>query len=397
MMPLLRPHQEEALAKLHDGSILCGAPGTGKSRVALAYYYTSCGGKLGEEFDDFIFPKNPKDLYIITTAQKRDKKDWENEMLPFSLSAKAVDSWNNIKKYKRIYNAFFIFDEQHVKGYGPWTKAFLDIARKNRWILLSATPGDKWEDYIPVFIANGFFKNKSEFNNDHVIFSPYMKYPKPLKYVNTGRLIKYRNSIVVNMPLVRDTTRQYFRIEVNYDLDKYKLIRKHRWDPYNDEPIQEIAKYCYLLRRVCNEDKSRVEALYDIWLSHPKLIVFYSFNYELAILKMFCDSVGVTYGEWNGHKHEEVPTTDKWIYLVNYASGAEGWNCITTDTIVFYSQQYSYSTAIQAEGRTDRLNTPYKFLYYYKLISRSPIDYAIESAFLSKKDFNENTFVGKQT
>lgn len=315
-------------------------------------------------------------------------------MIPFSLSAKRVDSWNNIQKYKKVYNAFFIFDEQHVKGSGPWVKAFLDISRKNQWILLSATPGDKWEDYLPVFMANGFFRTKSEFNNEHVIFNPYMKYPKPMKYINVGRLIKYRNSILVRMPFVRDTVHEYFRIEVDYNLKKYKKVFKEHWDPYLNEPIREIAKMCYLLRRVCNEDQSRIEALYEIYLERRRVIVFYSFDYELELLRMFCESIGATYAEWNGHKHEEVPSTDAWIYLVNYASGAEGWNCITADTIVFYSQQYSYSTAIQAEGRIDRLNTPYKFLYYYKLVSHSPIDFAIESALLSKKDFNENVFMG---
>ena len=315
-------------------------------------------------------------------------------MIPFSLSAKAIDSWNNIKKYKKVYNSFFIFDEQHVKRLGPWTKAFLDITRKNRWILLSATPGDKWEDYLPVFMANGFFRNKYDFDSQHVIFNPYLKYPKPMKYINTGRLIKYRNSVLVRMPLIRDRSCEHFRIEVQYDVKKYKEVFKRRWDPYLNEPIQEIARMCYLLRRVCNEDPSRIEALYEIFLQHPRLIVFYSFNYELEILRMFCESIGATYAEWNGHKHEEVPSTDSWIYLVNYASGAEGWNCITTDTLVFYSQQYSYSTAIQAEGRIDRLNTPYKVLYYYNLVSLSPIDFAIESALLSKKDFNENSFMG---
>ena len=393
----LYPHQREAIKKMKSGSILCGDTGTGKSRTALAYYFIHSGGNIGQYFDDedFIFPKNRKDLYIITTAQKRDKKDWESEMLPFLLTAKAVDSWNNIKKYKTVKDAFFIFDEQHLTGSGVWVKSFYEIAKHNEWILLSATPGDTWSDYIPVFVANGFFKNKYAFDREHVVYSPYTKFPKVQKYLNTGKLLALRNKIVVKMPYVKDSKKLYYDIKVDFDKTKYMTILKNRWDPYKNEPIQEGGNLCYLLRRVCNEDLSRLTALADILLDHPKLIVFYSFNYELENLRTFCDSIGITYGEWNGHKHEPLPTGDKWIYLVNYTSGGEGWNCIETDTLVLYSLQYSYKVAVQAEGRIDRMNTPYKFLYYYRLISKAPIDMEILEAYRKKKVFNEKDYVEK--
>ena len=72
----------------------------------------------------------PKDLYIITTAKKRDTLEWEGELSPFLLSTNpdvnlyqnkvVIDSWNNISKYKDITDAFFIFDEQRVVGSGTW-------------------------------------------------------------------------------------------------------------------------------------------------------------------------------------------------------------------------------------------------------------------------------------
>lgn len=393
----LYPHQREAIKKMKNGSILCGDTGTGKSRTALAYYFIHSGGYIGKHFedDDFIFPKNRKDLYIITTAQKRDKKDWELEMVPFELTAMAIDSWQNIKKYKDVKNSFFIFDEQHLTGNGVWVKTFYKIAKNNEWILLSATPGDTWSDYMPVFIANGFYKDKGDFCREHVVYNPYLNFPKIMKYLNTGRLLKLRSQIVVKMPYVKDAKKLYYDIKVTYDKEKYNVICKKRWDPYLNAPIQEGGKLCYLLRRVCNEDYSRMTALADILLEHPKLIVFYSFNYELERLREFCDSIGIDYAEWNGHKHEPLPTCASWIYLVNYAAGGEGWNCIETDTMVLYSQQYSYKVAVQAEGRIDRLNTPFKFLYYYRLVSRAPIDMEIQDAYRRKKVFNEKEYVEK--
>ena len=348
---------------------------------------------------------HPRDLYIITTARKRDTLEWEGELAPFLLSTHPeqnqfygntvmVDSWNNIQKYVDVEDAFFIFDEQRVVGYGAWTKAFLKICEKNDWILLSATPGDTWSDYIPVFIANGFYRNKSEFNREHVVFSRYTKFPKVEKYLNTGRLIRLRDRILVDMDFKRKTVSHHEDIYVRFNVSKYKDAIKNRWDPYKQEPIQQAGTLCYVLRRIVNEDVSRQVALLELYEKHPKMIVFYNFDYELDILKGLYYGENVEVAEWNGHKHQPVPSGRRFVYLVQYTAGAEGWNCITTDTIVFYSQNYSYKILEQARGRIDRMNTPYTDLYYYHLKSRSGIDLAISKALQEKKKFNERRWVG---
>lgn len=349
---------------------------------------------------------NPKDLYIITTARKRDTLEWEGELAHFYMSVHSelnlysnkiiVDSWNNIKKYAEVRDAFFIFDEQRVVGSGAWVKAFLKIARGNDWILLSATPGDTWSDYIPVFLANGFYKNKTQFIREHIIYSRFSKYPKIDRYINTGRLISLRNRILVDMDFKRKTTAHHEDIYCTYNVSTYKDVTRRRWDIYRDEPLRDAAGLCYTLRRVVNTDESRQVALLDIVADHPRVIVFYNFDYELEILKNMSyinDGDCLDIAEWNGHKHQPTPETDKWIYLVQYAAGCEGWNCVKTDTIVFYSQNYSYKVMEQASGRIDRLNTPYKDLYYYHLKSRSGIDLAISKALSKKKKFNEGKFV----
>lgn len=399
----LYDYQLDAVGRMKNGCILCGGVGSGKSRTSLAYYYQEQGGKLGTKA--YVDMQNPRDLYIITTARKRDTKEWERELVPFLLTTNpdvayyknkvVVDSWNNIGKYKDVYGAFFIFDEQRVVGSGAWVKAFLNIARKNKWILLSATPGDTWSDYIPVFVANGFYKNKTEFTREHIVYRWINKtYPKIDHYVNTGMLIRHRNDILVTMDFNRVTVAHHEDVFCNYDIARYKDTSKNRWDPFKDEPIINAAGLCYVWRKIVNTDESRQVALLELFEKHPKMIVFYNFDYELDILREVFSNAGCEVGEWNGHVHGAVPTTSKWVYLVQYTAGAEGWNCITTDTIVFYSQNYSYKVMQQAAGRIDRLNTKYIDLYYYHLKSRSGIDLAISRALSQKKNFNEGKYAG---
>ena len=401
----LRDYQLEAIGKMKNGCILNGGVGSGKSLTSLSYYYLQNGGSL--EFlsgKDYIpMPNPPKDLYIITTARKRDTFEWEGELSHFLLSTHddlnkydnkvIVDSWNNIQKYKDVEDAFFIFDEQRVVGSGAWVKAFLKIAKQNQWILLSATPGDTWSDYIPVFIANGFYKNKTEFMREHAVFSRFSKYPKIEKYIGTGRLIRQRREILVDMKFERETVQHHYDIYVTYDNKLYKDVMKRRWDIWNDEPIINASGLCYALRKIVNSHESRSTKLLELFETHQKMIVFYNFDYELEILKSLYFGEGVIVAEWNGHKHEPTPTGNKWVYLVQYTAGAEGWNCITTDTIVFYSLNYSYKIMHQSAGRIDRLNTPYKDLHYYYLKSRSGIDLAIERALNDKRKFNESSFI----
>ena len=394
-------YQLDAVSRMRNGCILCGGVGSGKSRTSLAYYYKEQGGVLGTK--NYVRMKNPKDLYIITTARKRDTLEWEGELSYFLLSTNPkvngyknkviVDSWNNIQKYKNITDSFFIFDEQRVVGSGVWVKSFLKIAKSNDWILLSATPGDTWQDYIPVFIANGFYRNRTEFCNEHIIYSRFSKFPKIDRYINTGRLIRLRDRILVDMDFKRETVAHHEDIIIQYDISKYKETMRNRWDPYNNEPITNASGLCYILRKIVNSDESRQIALMDILESRPRVIVFYNFDYELDILKGLHYGKDVQIAEWNGHSHQPIPTSKSWVYLVQYTAGCEGWNCIKTDTIVFYSQNYSYKVMAQAAGRIDRLNTPYTDLYYYHLKSRSSIDLAISKALRDKKKFNETRWV----
>ena len=400
----LRDYQLDAVKNMKNGCILNGGDGSGKSLTSLAYYYLKNSGD-----EDFLnggqyvpMDDPPKDLYIITTARKRDTLEWEGELAPFLLSVHpknnsysnkvVVDSWNNIQKYKDVKNSFFIFDEQRVVGSGAWVKAFLKIAKVNEWILLSATPGDTWMDYIPVFLANGFYKNKTEFIREHVVYSRFCKYPKVDRYINTGKLLRLRREILIDMSFKRETVQHHKDIYVDYDAKMYKDIMRRRWDIWKDEPITNASGLCYALRKVVNTHPSRLESLVNIFSKHNKIIVFYNFDYELELLKDVYYGRNVKVAEWNGHKHEPIPKSKKWVYLVQYTAGAEGWNCIETDTIVFFSQNYSYKIMHQSAGRIDRLNTPYTDLYYYHLKTHSGIDLAISRAIKSKKKFNEKAF-----
>lgn len=405
MIIKLYEHQIKALQKMKNGCILNGGVGSGKSITSLAYYYTLEGGKIGGE--KHIKMRNPRDLYIITTARKRDTLEWEGELAPFCLSTHpefngysnrvVVDSWNNIGKYKDVKNAFFIFDEQRVVGSGAWVKSFLKITKFNEWILLSGTPGDTWTDYIPVFIANGFYRNRTEFLQEHVVYSRFSKYPKIDRYLNTMRLERLRRNVLVNMDFDRPTTSHHEDVFVKYDISTYKDMMKNRWNIWENKPFKNASELCYSLRKVVNSDESRLVSVLELFEKHPRAIIFYNFDYELELLKSLYYGEDVEVAEWNGHKHQPIPECESWVYLVQYNAGAEGWNCIKTDTIIFYSQNYSYKVMVQSSGRIDRLNTPYTDLYYYHIKSRSGIDLAISRALKDKKKFNEGKFAKWQT
>lgn len=397
-MSLLYSYQEEALRKMKNGCILCGGVGSGKSRTALAYYYTQFGGDI--EAPTYVPMKEPRDLYIITTAKKRDNGEWLAEFCPFLIGngevypgvKVVVDSWNNIKNYSKIYGSFFIFDEQRLVGSGAWVKSFYQIAKKNQWILLSATPGDCWKDYIPVFVANGFYRNKTDFCSQHVIWSPHVSYPKIDRYVETDRLNRFRRMILVDMKFKRETVRHMEKIHASYDRERYKLQWKTRWNFEKDEPIRNASELCLKLREIVNSDPTREVIVKRIIEDHPKVIIFYNYDYELEILRGIDYGEGFVVKEWNGHKHEELPAGNKWVYLVQYSAGAEGWNCVTTDTIIFYSQNYSYKIMEQSAGRIDRVNTPFHDLWYFQIVSTAPIDLSIGRALAAKKNFNISAF-----
>jgi superfamily II DNA or RNA helicase len=379
----LREYQKDALSKMHNGCILCGGVGSGKSLTALAY--AKLHGYL--------------DVYIITTARKRDTNEWESDIQKhggLEEYAFKVDSWNNIKKYVDVKDAFFIFDEQRVIGHGEWVKCFLQITKKNKWILLSATPGDSWEDYIPVFIANGFYKNRTEFLHQHAVFSKFSKYPKIEKYIDEGLLIFYKDKILVPMNFNRKTTQHHINVFCDYDVTKYRYVMRNRWDIFNNKPIEQISSLCYTLRRIVNDNDNKSREVEKIQKLHNRLIIFYNFDYELERLKKISYLKDTVIAEWNGHKHDSIPTSKKWVYLVQYTAGAEGWNCTDTDTIVFFSPNYSYKVMVQSAGRIDRLNTSFVDLYFYHIKTKSIIDIAINSALSKKKNFNEKSLIKRR-
>lgn len=380
----LAPHQKKALGELRDGNILWGDVGSGKSRVALAYY---------------MLTEQHEDVYVITTAKKRDSLDWETEAVPFGLGKfpdatlagiLTVDSWNNIEKYKDVEGAFFIFDEQRLIGSGKWSKTFLRIAKKNRWIVCSATPGDTWLDYIPVFVANRFYRNRTAFKAEHVIQAPFVNYFKVERYVNVQRLVRQRNQILVRMKNAKETTRHAINMWCDFDEHTMARVSHGRWNVFEDRPIVNTADLFYNMRRVANSDPSRLDAVWSLYHKHKKIIVFYNFDYELAILREMAKEI--IFAEWNGHKHEELPTGDEWVYAVQYVAGAEGWNCITTNVVVFYSLTYSWKMWEQGHGRIDRMNTPFVDLYYYTLRSKAAIDWAIWRSLNAKKNFQTSDF-----
>lgn len=400
----LYPHQTAALNEMRNGCILKGDVGSGKSITALAYYFIKeCGGSLKlNGVGDYAEMETSKDLLIITPGKKRDDKEWEKECVPFNLRNErdisfdgvkvTIDSWQNIQKYVDVKDHFVIFDEQRLVGSGAWVKAFYKIAKNNRWIVLSATPGDHWFDYLPIMVANGYYKNRTDFIQQHVVWKPFSKFPKVDRYVDVGRLYKIRKEIIINMPDKRHTKRHIHQTMVPHDKELMEKVIKKRWHVYEERPIKDAGELFQVMRKVVNTDKSRIDEVHKLFDKHPRLIIFYNFKYELESLRTLEASLGVPVAEWNGEKHEAIPEGNSWIYLVQYTAGAEGWNCITTDATVFFSLNYSYKINEQARGRIDRMNTKYTDLYYYVIRSGAMIDQQIWKAITLKQNFNEKEY-----
>lgn len=394
---VLKPHQKEAVEKLKNGSVLNGDVGTGKTFTALAYYVLkACGGSL----DRSEPMSKPKKLIVITTAKKRNDLDWEKEAMHLGLfpdpevsySGKEliVDSWNNMHKYQDEEGAFFILDEQKLVGKGAWVRSFLRIAKHNEWILLSATPADNWIDYLPLFIANGFYRTRTQFMDEHVKWKMVNgRYPKIQGYYGVRKLESLRESILVEMPYDRHTTRHLIAVEVGHDQELFDRVWKKRWNVYEEQPLLDSGEMHRVGRKVVNSDMDRIKQIAKLGQKHDRMIIFYNFDYELELLRTLHTEMDIKVAEWNGHRHEPVPDDDRWLYLVQYQAGAEGWNCTTTDVVVFYSLTYSHKVFEQAQGRIDRLDTPYNDLWYYILMSRAKIDKLIWRSVVAKKNFHE--------
>jgi hypothetical protein len=373
----LHQHQIDAIAKLSSGKVLVGGVGSGKSIASLAYFTA-------------IDPT--RKIVVITTAKKRDSGEWfEDAMLMSLRNELVVDSWNNIKKYVDEH-AFFIFDEQKIVGKGAWVKAFWSIAENNHWILLSATPADTWMDLMPIFVANGFYKNQTEFNNTHVVWDRFVKYPKVDRYVDEWMLIAHRQAIYVEMPRPVVAERVIHNYIVEYNKEEERRLLQDRWNFYEDQPVKDAGELMRLLRKSTNEDPSRMEQIRKILGKVDRLIIFYNLDYELEILRMLHTELDIPVAEWNGHRHQDIPNSEKWVFLVQYQAGSEGWNCISTNHILFYSLPYSYRWLEQAMGRIDRLNTPFRELHYHILKSRSKFDQGIDKRLRRKKNFNVAAF-----
>lgn len=394
-----RPHQRDAIRKISNGNVVVGATGSGKSLVGLVYYYTNI---LEGSVEPFRKPTKSVSLYIITTATKRDSLDWNSECAEFALSTNqeasvngikvVIDSWNNIKKYKDIRGGFFLFDEQKTTGYKRWSKIFIRIAKNNRWILITATPSDRWMDLLSVFIANGFYKNKRDFVNQHVTYNPYVKYPSITGYRNVNKLRILKKRIFVIIDYQSPSIIENKVISVDYDVDALTQIEKTEWNPFTDSPIINLSEFASVLRRSLNSHPSRINEAIRIRNTVKKLIVFYNFNFELEILKHGYS--GIKIGELNGHRHDALPVGSDWVYLVQYNSGNEAWECFTTNHMLFYSLNYSFRIMTQAKGRINRLTSGFNYMYYYYLVSNHWLDKGIQKALNKKRDFNNKEILG---
>lgn len=402
----LRQFQHECVQALRSGKVLAAGVGAGKSIMALYWYVTKCctvrtsHNANGELFQ--IMPGSP-DLVIITTAKKRDNHEWDDELYRYALhqgenSKKmgrvhvTIDSWNNITKYVDT-SAVFIFDEQRAIGSGAWSKAFVRIARRNPWVMLSATPADTWSDWCPIFVADGFYRNRTEFFRRHAVYSRYTKYPRIDRWIDEDYLNRCRDRVLVTCEVPRETERVVHQLTCAYDKETVRKAMKTRWNPETEEPFLNATELCFYLRRVIDTDPTRLSYAAHVVRDHRKVIIFYTLRAELEQILKLEEVTGVPVYQYNGGRHDDLPQGNSWVYAVQFQAGSEGWNCTSCNTVLYWSLPYSYKQAEQAAGRIDRLDTSYKTLNYYIMRSFAPLDLGIIRALRNKENFNASGFL----
>ena len=205
--------------------------------------------------------------------------------------------------------------------------------------------------------------------------------------------MRNRRQILVPMVYKKVTERKRQLIYSEYNTDNYHKIMKERWNIFEDKPIENASELLQIIRKTVATDPDRKLNAKIMMDAHDRLIIFYNYNYERDVLIEIAEELGKEYFEWNGHAHEDIPDQEQWLYFVQYTAGAEGWNCISTNVIMFYSVNYSFRYMEQAEGRIDRINTPYNVLEYYYLTSHSQIEKDILSTVNRKKNFNASAWV----
>lgn len=402
----LYPYQQKTVDALIGGKhIAILGTGFGKSPIAMRWLYES------------MSVNKIKKVLVVTTASKSKSGDFEHEADVWNgedwragLDEFTVISWHRFKKWtdensKKLGEYMYVLDEvAKAKGYmsGMGIAARRVWARTKNWTGYTATPGDRWIDLMPYFVAVGLVHNKTSFMREYCVVQNYKGYPEITHYLNEDKLEKmwrYAAYIPDTAQAAKELPPEIHKVHKFKAPSYYKKAIKTRVKE-DGTLIETTMGLMHYLRQLCFT-KDKQEWLKDFIENLGDNCVFFC-NYieeEEGICEIANKVLPKGARIWRiDGKHHEIPTADtigKYdIVVAHYASGGEALNLQFMHYWCSVSPNYSFSTSIQARGRIKRIGQKHTMFFLY-LQAENTVEDDIYKCLKLKSDFSEKAWKAK--
>lgn len=390
----LYPKQLEILKQIKDYSLLPLGTATGKTLIALHYY-------INNHLD--------KPLVIYCPLAKYLEGGWVSEFnslkSKYNLITKdiTVVPYSQINKYAVADNSFVILDEAHyVKNpMAKRSKAIREILNNKPFIMLSATPGTKVEDYCHYLMLWNKFKYKTHFENEFLIKDSLMLGSRKIPVVKGYKNLDKFSSILKQHSTSRLTVNDIVELpelilkDVSLTPSKeYKDIKKNRILKLDNDVIllDTQIKLCTYLRQYVSP-KEKISHLEDIVSEckqlNENLLIFYNFKSELREIEKIVKIDYLINGDVKIFpSKEDFKNLNSKITVVQIRAGGTGIELQYNSQVLFYSPTYSYQDYEQALGRAYRPGQNKKVLVR-RFNTINTIEADVWEAIKNKKDFDE--------
>lgn len=260
---------------------------------------------------------------------------------------------------------------------------------------LSATPltNDVVMDGASYLIMNDDFPNKTQFMrqtgledkiggpyNDLMIYDKRGRISEVLweyypKFLDLLSRVIYRpdvNLSNLDMPDV-ETTMHSLQFSDSLHADMISLAKA-----YQKRMFDSITDYRMSIIERINSDEDRLDKMVEIVKDEKSVqpLIFYTHNVVKDSIVERLEKEDIEYQIVSGgNSFGEVDLQKNCPILVQYQSGSEGIEMKTSNTTIFYENQTSYRTLVQARGRNRRRGMKHQ-IHHHHLVS--PVSFDLE-------------------